>query len=86
MLLPRAVLLMTRAWCACSDVDVSPPCPQISWEAPVEKKAECIQKGKSNQVGPPVTCWRAGGCMMHASFRSIPVVVWGPALCSRHSD
>lgn len=25
--------------------------PQISWEAPVEKKAECIQKGKNNQVG-----------------------------------
>lgn len=25
---------------------------QIFWEAPAEKKAECIQKGKSNQVSP----------------------------------
>lgn len=35
----------------CSDADLFPPYPQISWEAPAEKKAECIQKGKSNQVG-----------------------------------
>lgn len=28
----------------------APPPFQISWEAPVEKKAECIQKGKNNQV------------------------------------
>ena len=50
MLLPRAVL-MTCLVCTCSDADAFPPYPQISWEAPVEKKAECIQKGKSNQVG-----------------------------------
>lgn len=85
MLLPRAVL-MTCLVCTCSDADAFPPYPQISWEAPVEKKAECIQKGKSNQVG---SLGPAGGRGVHdaRSFCSVPVLVWVPgSLCSRHSE
>lgn len=43
-----------------------PACPQISWEAPAEKKMECSQKGKSNQVGAralPTELWDGCGAV-----------------------
>lgn len=45
------IMLCTCSEYTCDVADMPSPCHQISWEAPAEKKAECIQKGKSNQVG-----------------------------------
>lgn len=87
MLLPQAILCACLE-CTCDITDAPTPVPQISWEAPVEKKAECIQKGKSNQVGAQGQGGQAGlwffplagphgACsLLRSPF--LPVLIWVP--------
>lgn len=60
----------------------SHPCPQIAWEAPAEKKADCIQKGKNNQVSHS---WLFSVLCSHIQVLLTPLFItcfyiWGPYL------